>query len=166
MTYSYSLAAFLRRCIHQPVSPAEASTAIVMTPAPIYGSALAESSPGPSAPESFSPSVDGTNFATGTMVGSGVRVGKGVAVGGIGVTVCVGVGVTVGVDVAVKVGVGDGVSVDVAVADAVGVWVNGMGEGVWVGGLRVGVGEGTGVTVAAGWLGSGHRPTASRKTQS
>jgi len=78
--------------------------------------------------------------------------------------------VTVGDDVAVNVKVGEGVSVDVAVAEAVadtvGVSVRGTEVGVRVGGLLVGVGDGRGVTVAAGWLGSGHRPTASRKIQS
>ena len=75
-----------------------------------------------------------------------------------------------GVKVTVGVGVGDAVSVGVrvgaAVAEGVGVYVNGTGDGVLVGGLRVGVSDGSGVTVAAGWLGSGHKPTASRKTQS
>ena len=68
--------------------------------------------------------------------------------------------------VLVAVGVGVFVLVFVKVFDAVGVLVNAMGEGVRVGGLRVGARDGTGITVAAGWLGSGHRPTASRKTQS
>ena len=75
-------------------------------------------------------------------------------------------GVVVGVDVSVDAGVGEGLAVNVGVGVAVGVFVEGAGEGVRVGGLRVGVNDATGVTVAAGWLGSGHKPTASRKTQS
>lgn len=111
--------------------------------------------------------------ATTSIVGSGVRVGKGVLVGGAGVGVDVevavgdGVEVQVGVGVAVGVSVGSGVSVGVEVGGmAVGVSVGGAGVRVGVGGWRVGVGVALGVTVAAGWLGSGQSPTASMKIQS
>ena len=139
-----------------------------MTPAPRYRRSLPRSLPSPAAPEPSPPAMEGTSFTAGTMVGRGVRVGKGVAVGGLRVAVCVDVlvGVLVGVQVTVGVGVEDGLSVGVAVADAVAVSVRGTGDGVRVGGLRVGVDDAIGVMVAAGWLVSGHRPTASRKIQS
>jgi len=117
--------------------------------------------------EPGSPSSAERAMATGTIVGRGVRVGGGVAVGGAGVGVSEGVGVGVGVSVSVDVGVGKAVSVGVGVSGtAVAVSVPGTGDGVRVGGLRVGVGEGRGVLVAAGWLRSGHTPTASMKIQS
>jgi hypothetical protein len=98
--------------------------------------------------------------ASGVRVGGGVDVGVSVGGRGEGVAVQVGVGLAVGV----SVGVGSGVSVSVgkAVGGSVAVGEGGTGLAVAVGGRRVGVGEGRGVTVAAGWLGSGHKPTASK----
>jgi hypothetical protein len=107
-------------------------------------------------------------LATTSTVGKGVRVGNGVTVGSAGVDVEVWVGVAVGVGVSVEVGAGVGLDVSVGVGEggsAVGVSVAGIGFGVCVGGRRVGVKDGEGVTVAAGWLGSGHKPTASKKNQ-
>jgi len=65
------------------------------------------------------------------------------------------------VGVSVGVSVGSGVSVG-----GRGVAVGGAALGVLVGGRRVGVSVGFGVFVAAGWLVSGHRPTASINIQS